>query len=108
MLKLSAIRRAHHGEADAGVSARRFDDGHARFELARPFRVLDHAEGEAVLHGAEWVEGLDFDEEVDARGSELVDLDDRRLADGLEDVGESCHGGRRIWTPMMHSRRRAR
>jgi hypothetical protein len=78
--------RADHGEADAGVTAGELDDGLAGLEGAGAFGVFDDAKGEAVLDGAERVEGLDLDVEVDALGRELVDLDGRRVAYGLKDV----------------------
>ncbi len=83
-----ALLRTDHGEADAGVAAGGFDDGLAGLECAGAFGVFDDAEGEAVLDGAEGVEGFDFDVEVDVGGSELVDANDRGVADGAEDVVE--------------------
>ena len=55
------------------------------------FRVLDDAERETILDRAERIERFDFDEEVDALRRELVDADDRCMADGLENVGKFCH-----------------
>ena len=83
-----AFLRADHGEADAGVAAGGFDDGLAGLECAGAFGVFDDAEGETVFDGAEWVEGFDLDVEVDVGRGELVDANDRRVADGAEDVVE--------------------
>ena len=62
-----------------------------RLERPPALGVLDDAERQAILDGPERVERFDLDVEVDARGSELADLDHRRVADGLEDVRESGH-----------------
>ena len=85
------LLRAHHREADAGVATRGLDYGLSRFERSRPFGVLDDAEGEAVLHGAERIEGLDLHMKIDAGRCEAIDLDDRRVADGAEYVCKSGH-----------------
>ena len=56
--------------------------------------VLDHAEREPVLDRAHRVEGLELDVQVDVRRRELVDPDDRRAADRLEDGFEAlAHDG---------------
>jgi len=83
-----AFLRADHGKADAGVAAAGLNDGLAGLEKAALLRILNDAEGETVFDGAERVEGLDLDVEVDVRGSELVDADDGCVADGFEDAGE--------------------
>src|SRR5205823_9239222 len=86
-----AFRGAYHGQPDAGVPARCLDDRLSRFERARSLRVLDDAERETILHRAERIERFDLDIEIDVRRRDVVDLHNRRLADGLEDVGEFCH-----------------
>ena len=66
-----ALGGADHREADAGVAARRLDDGLAGPERAVALGGLDHAEGEAVLDRAERVERLELDVELDALGLQL-------------------------------------
>ena len=85
------LLRAHHRQADAGVAAGGFHHGLAGLEGTATLGILDHAERQAILDRAERIEGFDLDVEVDALGRELGDLDHRRVADGLEDVGEFCH-----------------
>jgi hypothetical protein len=46
---------------------------------------FDDAEREAVLHGAERVERLELDEQLDAVERQVVDAHDRRVADRVED-----------------------
>ncbi len=48
--------------------------------------VFDDAEGEPVLDRSHRIEGLDLDEEVDPFGGQLVDANDRRVADRTEDA----------------------
>src|SRR5690349_18249358 len=77
--------------------------GLARLQRAPALGILDHAEGEPVLHGAHRIERLDLDVQIDARGCELGDLDLRRVADGLENVRELGHGSQ----PLGENRERA-
>ena len=65
-----ALVRAHHREADAGVAARRLDDGLAGPQLAGALRIFDDAEREPILDRAHRIERFDLDEEIDARGRE--------------------------------------
>ena len=81
-----ALRGAHHREPDAGIAGRRLDDRLARAQLAASFRRLDHAEREPVLDRAHRVEGLELHVDVNAVGREAIEADDRRAADGLEDI----------------------
>ena len=69
-----AFRRAHHREPDAGVAARRLDHRLSRLELARLLRVLDDAEREAILDGAERIERFDLDVEIEPCGASLLIL----------------------------------
>ena len=84
-----ALLCAHHGEADAGVAAGGLDHGLAGLELAGALGIFDHTKGEAVFDGAERVEGLDLDVEIDVGRGELVDANDGGVADGFKDVGVS-------------------
>src|SRR6185436_100802 len=85
------LGRAHHSEADSGVAARRFDYSLSRLELSGLLGVLDNAERETILHRAERVECFDLYVKVDAFGSKSVDFHDGRVADRLENAGETSH-----------------
>ena len=89
--KRIAFRGADHGEADAGVAARRLDDGLAGLELAGLLRRLDDPQSQTVLDRAQRVEGLDFHIEVDPVRGEAVDPDDRRVSDCLQYALKSRH-----------------
>src|SRR5690606_28263197 len=78
-------------QADARVATGRLDHRLSRLEHSASFGILDDAEREAVLHGAERVERFELDEQLDAVGSEPADPNDWRVADCLEDAGESGH-----------------
>jgi hypothetical protein len=78
--------RADHGKRDPGVAGSGFDDGLPRLEQTLFFSVQDDAERQPVLDRPHGVEGLDLHVHLDALGRELVDPDDGRAADGLENV----------------------
>ena len=88
-----AFLRTHHGETDAGIAAGGFDNGLARLQCTGLFRVFDDAEREAILDRTHRVEGLDFDVQVDAFRCELVEADDWRPTDGLQDIVEALGHG---------------
>ncbi len=80
-----ALGGGHHGKPDSRVAARRFEDDLVVRELAALLGPLDHVEGRPVLHGPSRVEALEL--RVDLHilvGVEFADLDERRVADGLE------------------------
>src|SRR4029079_13156745 len=68
-----------HGQTHTGVAARRLDDRPAGLEQALALGVLDHAQTDAVLYRAAWVEVLHL-------------RDDRRL-EAAADPRESDEGG---------------
>jgi hypothetical protein len=70
-----ALGRADHGEADAGVAARRLDHRLARLQLAGLLARLDHRKREAILDRSQRIEGLHLDPEVDALRPQPIDLD---------------------------------
>src|SRR5690606_31664681 len=86
-----ALLRADHREPDAGVAARRLDDGLAGRKLAGLLRALDHGERHPVLDRAHRVEGLDLHVDVHARRGQLAELNERRVADRRENVVETGH-----------------
>ena len=81
-----ALDRADHGEADAGVAARRLDDGLAGAERAVALGRLDDGERQPVLDRAHRVEGLELGVERRVGRCQRVQADDGRVADGGEDV----------------------
>jgi hypothetical protein len=87
-----ALARAHHRQADAGVSAGRLDHRLAGLERAAALGGLDDAEREPVLDRSERVEGFDLDVEVDVRRREPPDAHHRRASDRLEDAVVLGHG----------------
>src|SRR5215510_6316359 len=86
-----SCRRADHCEPDAGVPARRLDDRLSRLEISHALPMRDHAEREAILHRAEWIERFDLHEEIDDVRRETVDLDAGSVADRAEDAVELGH-----------------
>ena len=61
------------------------------FSAPRALGALDDGERQAVLDRAHRVEGLDLDVDVDAGRRELVEPDERGVADGVEDVVVAGH-----------------
>jgi hypothetical protein len=78
---------ADHGEGDAGVARRRFDDRVSLLQIAAPLRLLQHEIGDAILDAAARIGAFELDEDI-------VDLHQGGVADRLE----RRHGlGRRRW-----------
>jgi hypothetical protein len=87
-----ALPRADHGEADAGIAARRLDDRLPGLQRPVPLRRLDDPERKPVLDRTRGVEGLDLDEKLDTLQREPPDPHDRCVADGFEDGRpDPCH-----------------
>ena len=63
----------------------------SRLQVAGFLGGLDDAQRQAILDRAQRIERLDLDVEVDPARGEIVDADDRRVADGLEDAAEFRH-----------------
>ncbi len=85
---LVALDDGGHGEAHAGVAGGAFDDRAARLQLAGALGVLDHLDRHAVLDRVAGVEGLHLgvDGALDHAPGDVVDADQRRVADGVENV----------------------
>ena len=82
-----ALHRGREREPHARVPRRRFDDQPAGPEPTLTLRRLDHGEADAVLHRAPRVEELRLGVERRADSlRQLVEADQRRPADRLEDV----------------------
>jgi len=86
-----ALAGAHHGEADAGVAACRLNDGLPWFELSRLLRRLDHAQRQAILHGPQWIECFNLDEQVHALRRQPVDAHHGCVADCPQNIIELRH-----------------
>jgi len=86
-LHFIAFDRTYHGQGHSGVAGCRLDDGLAPGERPLLLRLLDHAQGDPVLDAAGGIEAfhLGVDGSVPV-GIELVDLDQWRVADRLEDI----------------------
>ena len=80
------LDRGDQGEADAGVARGGLDEHRARPDDARLLRVLDHAEGDAILDAAARIDPLLFGPDGDPGVEEPVDPHVRCLADGLENA----------------------
>ena len=87
-----ALQLGNRGQRDAGVAARRFEDGLAGSQLAGLFRLLDHRLGDAILHRAERVLPLELgdDAHVGIR-RQPADVDHRSIADHVEHTFERNH-----------------
>ena len=74
-------------EPDARVARRRLEDGVARGERTFLLRQVHHLQRDAILRGSSGVLTLELGEDPDVgiRG-QLVDPDERRVADKAEDV----------------------
>ncbi len=89
-----ALGGADHGERDAGVARGRLDDRPGRLQLAGGLRGLDDRLADAVLDGGGGVAELELRRDGDVGGvDDAVDAHERRVADGLSDVGEDGHEG---------------
>jgi hypothetical protein len=69
-----ALDRRRERDADAGVAARRLDQGVAGLDAAALLGVLDHALADAVLHGTAGVVVLALGEEVAREAVLLLEL----------------------------------
>ena len=82
-----SLGRRDEGEGNARVAAGRFDNNHALFQKALGFGVLNHCHADAILDAAERVKEFAFDRHGCTRAfADAVELDQRRAADGFDDV----------------------
>jgi hypothetical protein len=83
---LVAADRGRHGERNAGVAARRFDQRIARLDAAAQFGLLDHRQRRAVFHRTRGVVAFELAEDHVIAAADLVvgqadKLYERRIAD---------------------------
>src|SRR5690606_13216467 len=85
-----AAARAHEREPDARVAARGLDHGAGRGEPPLAFGAKEHRETDAILDGAAGVLRLELAEDAGTRrpSGEVLDLDERRIANQIEDARE--------------------
>ena len=83
-----ALLRADHRQPDAGVAARRLDDRLTGFQASVPFGRFDDVERQPVLDRGGRIEELGLHIKPHAFGGEVVDADDRRVADRVEHAVE--------------------
>ena len=86
-----ALCGAHHRKSDPRVPARGLDDGLAGTQLTRLFSSLDDPERQPVLHRSQWIEGFHLDPEVNVGRGQMVDANDRRVTDGIENALKAGH-----------------
>ena len=93
-LELVALARADHRQRDAGVARGRLEDRLAGADRALLLGVLDQRARDAVLDRARRVERLHLRPQADARlGREALELDERRVADRLDNVAVAAPAG---------------
>jgi hypothetical protein len=82
------------GEADAGVAAGGLDEGgDAGGDFAVALGGLDHSKADAVFDAGDGVVALELEDDAGgAAGGEVVELDERRVADEVGDAGGDIHG----------------
>ena len=88
-----AARVGDQRQADAGVAGGALDHEPAGLELAALFGLQDHLAARPVLHRAAGIHELGLAEDGAAgRGRRPLELDQRRVADGLDDAVADLHG----------------
>src|SRR4051812_36866513 len=96
---------AHDGQTGAGVAAREFHDRLAGAEPAVSRRLLDHAQGDAVLLRAARVEVVELGHDPSRAGMEAANLDEGVFTDGtqhrVEQVRHRTSRGTRPTLPAM-------
>ena len=94
-----ALDLADHRQRDAGVAAGWLDQRVAGGNAASALGFFDHEEGDAVFDAPRGVEALDLGEDANiGLGTEALELDRWRVADGVEDglvqrTGERARSG---------------
>ena len=71
---------------------RRLDDGLTGLQRTVTLGGFDDRKRKPVLHRSAGVRGFKLDEHLDALGRDVVDTNDRRVADGVEYRGLDRHG----------------
>ena len=80
-----------HGERDAGIAARRFNECVARLDISALFSLFNHGSGSAVLDGAGRIIAFELHPNFTAvMGNKVLKTHERRSADNV-DYGFSGH-----------------
>ena len=96
--QLVPFHRTSQGKAHARIATRALDDGASRLELTIAFRRLDHAQGHTVLDTVARIEVLHLRQNRTREvGSDLVQPDHGRIANGSEDVFVDDHDSGVRW-----------
>jgi hypothetical protein len=94
-----ALLRTDHGQANTRVTAGGLHYGLARTQPPVALGILYHANGQTVLHRPHGIECLNLDVQINPRRHAFVNLDDRRVADRIQDAFVNAWHERRslIW-----------
>ena len=84
-----ALEDAHLGETEAGVAGGGLDDGPAWLQPPVLLRRLNHGQGDPVLDRAAGVGVLELHEQAAGSDVELIQLQQRRMADQVEGGADS-------------------
>ena len=103
--ELVTLQRADLRQPEASVAGGGFYDGAAGLEAAVLLRRLDHRLADAVLDGAAGVLAFEFHEQPARASVEMCELDHRRVADEVEDRGDS-HAGTAVRGKLSNRRPR--
>src|SRR5204863_437527 len=78
-------------QAQAGVAGSRFNDGAARLDLTVAFGRFDHAQADAILDRTGGVVAFELGVKLADTGIEIIEADQRRIADQVEDIVIATH-----------------
>ena len=84
--ELVALLAGHEREPEPGIAGGGLDERAARLQASVVFRRLDHGKRDAILDGTARILALQLQEEFTRPGVEVVDPNERSVADQLEDV----------------------
>ena len=82
-------------QAQAGIARRALDQHRTGLEIAAALGLLDHDQTDSVLDRTARVLAFELDEQLAGAGIEVIDSNDRRVANQFEHVGVNAHAGNR-------------
>ncbi len=85
-----ASAAAHESKPEAGIARGRLDDGTARLEPSIGLGCLDHGAGRTVLDRSGRIGALELEEQPAWRGVKLRHLDERSVANEVENRGHGA------------------
>ncbi len=86
-----AFARCDERQGDTGVAGRGFDEHAAGGELPAALGGFDHRAADAVFDRAAGILALELHQQAAAAGVELLQFDQRRLTDQVQQVGMGRH-----------------